>query len=43
MSRFAYFNPTDGRVIQWIDTDAMSCNLPDASLRGLLINPKTGR
>lgn len=32
MSKFAYFNPHDGRILQWIDTDAMSYILPDASL-----------
>lgn len=32
MSKFAYFNPHDGRVLQWIDTDAMAYNLPDASM-----------
>ena len=32
MSKFAYFNPQDGRVLQWIDTEAMSYNLPDASM-----------
>lgn len=32
MSKFAYFNPHDGLVLQWIDTDAMSYNLPDSSL-----------
>jgi hypothetical protein len=32
MSKFAYFNPHDGRVLQWIDTEAMAYNLPDASM-----------
>lgn len=32
MSKLAYFNPQDGRVLQWIDTEAMSYNLPDASM-----------
>lgn len=32
MPRYAYFNSHDGRVLQWIDTDAMSYVLPDASL-----------
>lgn len=32
MSKFAYFNPHDGRVLQWIDTEAMNYNLPDASM-----------
>ncbi|AUH53170.1 hypothetical protein CXB49_21435 [Chromobacterium sp. ATCC 53434] len=32
MSKFAYFNPVDGRVLQWIDTEAHNCNLPDAAL-----------
>jgi hypothetical protein len=32
MSKFAYFNPHDGRVLQWIDTDEMNYNLPDASM-----------
>jgi hypothetical protein len=32
MRKFAYFNPHDGRVLQWIDTDAMAYNLPDASM-----------
>ncbi|WP_434631918.1 hypothetical protein [Chromobacterium sp. CV08] len=32
MSKFAYFNPVDGRVLQWIDTEARNCNLPDAAL-----------
>nr|WP_155419477.1 hypothetical protein [Chromobacterium subtsugae] len=32
MSKFAYFNPQDGRVLQWIDTGSHSCNLPDAAL-----------
>ena len=32
MSKFAYFNPHDGRILQWIDTDTMAYNLPDASL-----------
>lgn len=32
MSKLAYFNPQDGRVLQWIDTDAMAYNLPDASM-----------
>lgn len=32
MSKFAYFNPNDGRVLQWIDTNEMSYVLPDTSL-----------
>lgn len=32
MTKFAYFNPQDGRVLQWIDTEAMIYNLPDASM-----------
>ena len=32
MSKLAYFNPADGRILQWIDTDAMAYNLPDASM-----------
>lgn len=32
MSKFAYFNPQDGLVLQWIDTESHACNLPDASL-----------
>lgn len=32
MSKLAYFNPQDGRVLQWLDTEAMSYNLPDASM-----------
>lgn len=32
MSKFAYFNPQDGCVLQWIDTDAMAYVLPDASM-----------
>ena len=32
MSKFAYFSPVDFRVLQWIDTDAMSYNLPPAEL-----------
>lgn len=31
MSKFAYFNPQDGRVLQWIDTEAMAYNLPAES------------
>lgn len=30
--RYAYFNPHDGRVLQWIDTEAMNYNLPDESM-----------
>lgn len=31
--RYAYFNPNDGKVIQWIDTEAFNySSLPDASL-----------
>jgi len=30
--KYAYFNPCDGRVIQWIDTEVLNYNLPDASL-----------
>jgi hypothetical protein len=32
MPKYAYFNKHDGRVLQWIDTDAMNHVLPDASL-----------
>lgn len=32
MSKIAYFNPHDKRILQWFDTDAMAYNLPDASL-----------
>ncbi|MBX9296725.1 hypothetical protein [Chromobacterium vaccinii] len=32
MSKFAYFNPQDGLVLQWIDTESHACHLPDASL-----------
>ncbi|MDE1713883.1 hypothetical protein PWG14_15090 (plasmid) [Chromobacterium amazonense] len=32
MSKFAYFNLQDGRVLQWINTESHNCNLPDASL-----------
>lgn len=32
MSKFAYFNPQDGRVLQWIDTEAMAYVLPNASM-----------
>ncbi|MEO2217322.1 hypothetical protein ABGV49_09680 [Chromobacterium vaccinii] len=32
MSKFAYFNPQDGLVLQWINTESHACNLPDASL-----------
>lgn len=28
MAKYAYFDPASGRVLQWIDTDAMACNLP---------------
>lgn len=28
MAKYAYFDPADGRVLQWIDTGAMACNLP---------------
>ena len=30
--KYAYFNPCDGKVIQWIDTATLNYNLPDASL-----------
>lgn len=30
--KLAYFNPHDGLILQWIDTEAMSYNLPDASM-----------
>lgn len=33
MSKYAYFNPHDnGRILQWIDTEAREYNLPDASV-----------
>jgi len=32
MSQFAYYDPNDGRILQWIDTDTHAHHLPDASL-----------
>ena len=32
MSKFAYFNTQDGRILQWIDTESHACHLPDTSL-----------
>jgi hypothetical protein len=32
MPKYAYFNKHDGRVLQWIDTDAMNHILPEYSL-----------
>lgn len=29
--KYAYFNPTDGRVIQWIDTESYNYDLPNVS------------
>ncbi|QOE32748.1 hypothetical protein CPT_Mano_015 [Achromobacter phage Mano] len=30
--KYAYFNKADGKVLQWIDTEAMNYNLPDPEL-----------
>ena len=30
--KYAYFNPIDGKVLQWLDTDAQNYNLPNATL-----------
>lgn len=30
--KYAYFNPNDGRILQWLDIDARNYVLPDASL-----------
>lgn len=30
--KYAYFDPHDGKVLQWIDTETMSYNLPDTSM-----------
>lgn len=40
MSKFAYFNPHDGHILQWIDTDAMAYNLPDASMLHTCSDPE---
>lgn len=32
MPKYAFFNPADNTVLQWIDTDELEYNLPDASL-----------
>ena len=32
MPKYVYFNPHDGKVLQWIDTEEREYNLPDASL-----------
>lgn len=31
-TKFAYFDPSNGRILQWIDTDVMAYILPDASM-----------
>lgn len=30
--KLAYFNPHDGLILQWMDTEAQNFNLPDASM-----------
>jgi hypothetical protein len=32
MSKFAYFEPSNGRILQWIDAAAMAYILPESSL-----------